>query len=136
LKPIVNTFVLVAPDCPVREAVVPTQSASGPTVASLQHRFLSEQPYTLTLEDLIFRTHVERSGFSSSEAETRAQLFSRSHPCMRASPLPKRYGWGVHHDAEGRMVLFPMQSEEYARFARGEESGVEIVPAMRSKRER
>jgi hypothetical protein len=136
MKSIVNTFVLVAPDCPAREAVVPKPSASGRTVASLQHQLLTEEPYALTLQDLIFRTHVARSGPSGSEDEIHAELFARSHPCMRASPLTKRYGWGVHHDAEGRMALYPVESKEYARFAAGQVPGVELVAAMRSKRER
>jgi hypothetical protein len=55
---------------------------------------------------------------------------------MRASPLTKRYGWGVHHDAQGRMSLLALESEEYARFASGEVPGVELVAAMRSKRDR
>ena len=55
---------------------------------------------------------------------------------MRASPLTKRYGWGVHHDAAGRMALYGVGTAEYRRFAEGAVAGVEVVAAMRSKRER
>ena len=52
---------------------------------------------------------------------------------MRASPLPKKYGWGVHHDRAGRIALYGVESEEYRRFASGA-GGVKVVMALRSKR--
>lgn len=139
MKPITDTFVLVAPDCPATRAVVPTPRGSRPTVAVIQHELLTARPYTLTLEDLILATHVLRAGLSESESASRAdairaELFSKPHPCMRASPLPKTYGWGVHHDAAGRMALHAVESAEYRRFASGAVSGVDLVAALRSKR--
>jgi hypothetical protein len=138
MKPITDTFVLVSPDCPVKAAVVPQAKTAGPTVAVIQYELLTAKPYSLTLEDLIFATHVRRSGLTKTEAkaraaEIRAELFSRPHPCMRASPLPKKFGWGVHHDGKGRIALYGVESEEYRRFAGGAD-GVEVVVAMRSKR--
>jgi hypothetical protein len=139
MKPITNTFVLVAPDCPVASAEVPAPRGGKATVATLQYELLTARPYTLTLEDLIFEVHVRRAELPAAELEARgteirAALFSKSHPCMRASPLPKRYGWGVHHDAEGRIALYAVESEAYRRFASGAVEGIEIVLAMRSKR--
>jgi hypothetical protein len=139
MKAITDTFVLVAPDCPVTTAVVPAAKWASPTVAVIQYELLSARPYALTLEELIFETHVRRANLPKAEvksraAEIRAALFSRPHPCMRASPLPKKYGWGVHHDGAGRMALYGVGSEEYRWFASGSVGGVEVVVALRSKR--
>ena len=136
---ITDTFVLIAPDCPATAAVVPVARGAGLTVPVIQYELLTARPYTLTLEDLIYQTHVRRAGLTPAEADRRstairAELFAKPHPCMRASALPKRYGWGVHHDGRGRMALIAMGSAEYRRFASGVVSGVDVVPAMRNKR--
>jgi hypothetical protein len=139
MDPIADTFVLVALDCPVRAAVVPPGRASGPTVAGIEYELLTARPYALTLEDLIFETHVRRAGLSKAEARSRADeirkaLFAKPHACMRASPLPKKYGWGVHYDGKGRLALYGVESAEYRRFASGGVRDVKLVAAMRSKR--
>jgi hypothetical protein len=139
MEPITDTFVLVAPDCPVSAAVVPVTKGANPTVAVIQYDLLTARPYALTLEDLIFQTHVRRAGLTRTEAkaraaEIRAALFAKPHACMRASPLPKKYGWGVHHDGRGRIALYGVEWEEYLRFASGAIAGVEVVAALRSKR--
>lgn len=137
---ITDEFVLVATDCPVRAGVVPPERAAGPTVAGIQYELLTARPYALTLEDLIFETHVRRARLSKAEArsratEIRAALFAKPHACMRASPLPKEYGWGVHYDGRGRLALYGVESAEYRRFASGAVPDVKLVPAMRSMRE-
>lgn len=139
MKPITDTFVLVAADCPAAVAVVPPSRGEAPSVPALQHELLAARPYGLTLEDLIYETHVRRLGLPPAEvaaraAAIRAELFARSHPCMRASTLTKRYGWGVHHDAAGRLALVPVESAEYRRFASGAVAGVAVVPAMRNRK--
>jgi hypothetical protein len=62
----------------------------------------------------------------------RERFFSKGQACLRSSPLSKRYGWGTHHDAEGRVALYPVGSAEYERL-RTDES-LEHLTAMRSKR--
>ena len=138
MKAITDTFVLVAPDCPATAPEPPPAKGAVPTVAAIQYDLLTARPYALTLEDLIFETHVRRAGNPAGEAvaragEIRSELFAKPHPCMRASPLPKRYGWGVHHDADGRIALCGVGTAEYRRFASGG-GGVTVVTAMRSKR--
>jgi Family of unknown function (DUF6157) len=135
---IIDTFVLVAPDCPALAGTVPKTRASGPTVAGLQHELLNANPYQLTLEDLMLAVHLRREGLSPETADAQSDeihtlLFGKPYPCMRASPLPKTYGWGVHHDHQGRICLFGVDSEEYKRFAKGG-LGIEVVAAMRNKR--
>lgn len=138
MKPITNTFVLVATDCPTTTAIVPPPRGETPTIAVIEYELLTAKPYSLTLEDLIFAKHVRRLGLSKAESKSqaaamRAELFARPHACMRASPLPKKFGWGVHHDAKGRMALYAMESPEYRRLAA--DVDLDLVPAMRSRRE-
>ncbi len=133
-----NTFVLIAPDCPVKVGTVPLTRGDSPTIAVAQHELLVAKPYSLTLEDLMFAVHVRREELSKADAkkiagEIREKLFAKSYPCMRASPLPKKFGWGVHHDAKGRIALYGAETVEYRRYAEGVE-GVAVFKAMRSKR--
>ncbi len=134
-----NTFVLVAPDCPVQSGTVPVPRGVTPTVPMLQHELLTAKSYTLTLEDLMLAVHIRREGLSKAEAKAQdaaiqTKLFGKPYPCMRASPLPKKYGWGVHHDRSGRIALYGVESAEYQNFASGAVEGIEVVLAMRSKR--
>ncbi len=63
------------------------------------------------------------------------ELFAKSHPCMRASPLPKKYGRGVHSGSQGRLALYDRDSEEYRRFvAAGERGELKLTAALRSRR--
>ncbi len=137
MTPITDTFVLVADDCPATRGEVPPGRGGGPTVPAIQYELLAARPYELTLEDLIFETHVRRLGLTAAQVRTRgaavrAELFAKPHPCLRASPLTKRYGWGAHHDAVGRIALFGMETADYRRLADG--SGLAVVKAMRTRR--
>lgn len=128
-----DTFIAVADDCPVDRAEVPASKAGAPSVAELQFKLLHDRPYTLTSDDVLFTVYAERQGIPEGErAGARAVFFSKGQPCMRASPLTKRYGFGVHSDARGRIALVPLGSPEYERFTR--DTWLEHVKAMRSKR--
>jgi hypothetical protein len=138
---ITNTFVLVSPDCPVSTGMAPPCRGATPTVALAQYELLVAQPNAFTLEDLMFEVHLRREGLTKGEAKSLAsaikiKLFAKPYACMRASPLPKKYGWGVHHDGSGRIALYGVESAEYQRFANGKVKGVDVVVAMRNKRAR
>lgn len=138
MKAITDTFVLVAEDCPARLGTVPPPGAT-PSRASLEHALLTAAPYALTLEDLIYEVHLRHKALVPEEtaggaAALRAALFARPHPCMRASPLPKRYGWGVHHDGAGRLALHGVESGTYRALAEGQAGGPALVKAMRNRR--
>lgn len=127
-----DTFLQVAEDCPVQQGTVPPERAR-PTVARLQFELAAAAPYTLTSDDLLFAVHALRTGIPEGErAAAREAFFSRSQACLRASPLPQRYGWGIHHDAEGRIALVPVGTPEYRRFA--EDPSLAQLRAMRSSR--
>jgi hypothetical protein len=74
-------------------------------------------------------------GVEARQAErktAREQFFSRGQACLRASALGKKFGWGVHSDAQGRVAIFAVDSPEYRRLAA--DPGIKQVKAMRSKR--
>ena len=131
-----STFIQVAEDCPTQEAQVPPARAT-PSVAELQHRLLSEHPYELTEEELYVRVHGLRRGLSEEEIRARydalhAEVFAKPQACLRASPLTKRYGFGAHYDAEGRIALHAREDEAYARLA--DDPAIHQLRAMRSAR--
>ncbi|HEY0977600.1 MAG TPA: DUF6157 family protein [Flavobacteriales bacterium] len=127
-----DTFIAVSEDCPVDQAEVPASKAS-PSVAEMQFKLLHDHPYRFTSDDLLFAVHAERNGIPESERkEARALFFSKGQACMRASPLTKRYGFGIHNDAQGRIALVPLGTKEYDRFSRDKQ--LKQVRGMRSKR--
>jgi hypothetical protein len=128
-----GTFIEVADDCPVTVAEAPPAGKDKPTVASRQHDLIAPAPYRYTSDDVIFTVHVERAGIpEQARVAERERFFAKGQPCLRSSPLAKRYGWGIHCDAEGRVALVPVESEEYRRLAA--DPDLRHVKAMRSKR--
>lgn len=128
-----NTFIQVADDCPAPSAQEPPEGAKAPTIAELQYRLIAENPYALTSDDVLFTVQAIRRDIPDEERDqAREDFFAKDQACLRSSPLGKRYGWGVHHDAEGRVALVPLESEAYAELT--VDPGVKQVKAMRSKR--
>jgi hypothetical protein len=128
-----DTFIAVAPDTAATAATEPPQRPT-PSIAELTYRMIAEHPYGFTSDDVIFGVWADRRGIAEDERESaRAEFFAKGQPCLRSSDLGKRYGWGVHADAEGRVAVVPMDSDEYARLASGE-GGVSVTRAMRSSR--
>ncbi|GAA1856015.1 DUF6157 family protein [Pseudonocardia ailaonensis] len=114
----VDTFIAVSEDCPVPEGTVPPDAR--PTIASLSFRMLAGRPYELTSGDVLFGVHAERRGIPEEErAAARAEFFAKPQPCLRASDLGRRYGWGLHADGAGRLALVGAGTPEYAEFAEG-----------------
>jgi hypothetical protein len=133
-----NTFVQVAPDSTAVTGIVPPMRGESKTVPLIEYELLASQPYKLTQHELIFETYIVRQGITANEAKRRRtaiwnELFQKSYPCLRASMLTKKYGWGAHYDAEGRIALHAIDSREYARLIKPG-SGTALVFAMRSKR--
>lgn len=134
-----DTFIRVAEDCPVEMGIPPVSDRSALPVHVIQYNLLTEKPYRYNHEELLYQVHVRHKGVSEEERETRreaiwAELFSKSHPCLRASMLPKKYGWGIHYDAAGRIALYAKESPEYDYYTSGGEAGVKLLNAMRNKR--
>ena len=134
-----DTLILVAPDCGAENATVPPPRGDAPTVATIQYEMLSVHPYQFTQPEILFESFVKRSGLSTAEikrqrSELWEQFFSKSQACLRASPLPKTYGWGIHFNSEGKGALVARESAEYRRLADPARGKVKQVAAMRNKR--
>jgi hypothetical protein len=126
-----NTFITIAPDCPTAESVPPANPAS---IAGLEYALLMESPYGLTGDELIFAVYLRHKKIDrrTNLDVVKAAVFSKPHPCLRASMLPKRYGWGVHYDERGRIALYGAETNEYRRFTACER--LKIIPAIRNRK--
>lgn len=128
-----NTFIEVAEDCPVQAGEVPPRKGEAKTVANLQYDLLHKHPYKYTSDDVIFQVYADRNDLTKKEyKEARELFFSKGQPCLRASPLTKRYGWGVHHDQDGKIALYGSETAEYKRFSK--DKSLKVVKAMKTSR--
>lgn len=108
-----NTFIEVAEDCPATHGEVPPVKGSK-SVANLQFEMLHGHPFEYTSDDVLFAVFAERNQIPQEElAEQRTLFFAKGQPCFRASPLTKRYGWGVHSNDQGKIALFGVDTEAY-----------------------
>lgn len=128
-----NTFIQVAEDCPVIAAEVPPIRGEKKSIANLQYEMLSENPYQYSSDEVIFTIYAIRKDITESEMEVeREKFFSKGQPCLRSSPLTKRYGWGVHSNDEGKVAIYGAETEAYEQFAQND--SISQTRAMRSKR--
>lgn len=130
-------FIQIAPDSPTRAAIVPQEKAGKRSIASIEYELLIKSPYHYTLEELKFATHVLHKQISPSVLKAHRQqlweeYFSKPHACMRASPLTKKYGWGAHYDANGKIAIYPVESIEYMDFVANDD--IKKYFAMRTRR--
>lgn len=126
----VDTFIAVASGCPATAGEVPAKTG---TIASLQLELLKAQPYALTSDDLLFEIHARRNGIADADrASARAAFFARPQACLRASPLVKTHGWGLHHDAQGRIAAYGVETAAYRSLA--DCADLKQVSGMRSTR--
>ncbi|WP_031528144.1 DUF6157 family protein [Dyadobacter crusticola] len=128
-----NTFIEVAEDCPAVEGEVPPMKGEKRTVANIAFEIVSKNPYKFTSDDVLFRIYAEKNDLTEAELEgARQMFFSKGQACMRASPLAKRYGWGIHNDAEGKIAIYGRESPKYEAFAR--DNSLKKVKAMKSSK--
>lgn len=114
-----NTLITVAEDTPTSSSVVPDLSKES--VAAQQYRWVSDQPYALTSNDVIFARVAAKLDIPPAErAAEQEAYFTTGRACLRTSPLAKQYGWGIHADAEGRIALVAMESDRYAELVADE----------------
>ncbi|MBA4057713.1 MAG: hypothetical protein C0490_23565 [Marivirga sp.] len=130
----INTFIAIADDCPVKSAEIPPQKGDKLTVANIQFNLVVNNPYKFTSDDVIFKVFAVKQNITSKSQllEERGKFFSKGQACMRSSPLTKRYGWGVHSNAKGKIAIFPAGSTEYETLIK--DKAITHVKAMRSKR--
>lgn len=137
-----HTFIQVAADCPVETGIAPALKKEGKTAHRIQYELLSQNPYKYTQGELIYEVHLQHKQIPQEECELRGaaiqeELFSKNHPCLRASMLPKKHGWGVHYNDEGKIAIYGMESEAYQQFVeagQNQPDGPKLLFAMRNSR--
>ncbi len=130
-----NTFIEVAEDCPAKEGEKPPMRGTKKSVANLQYEMLHDKPYQYTSDEVVFAIHATRKEIGEEGLEeAHQQFFSKGQPCFRASPLTKRYGWGVHSNEKGKVAIFGMETAEYQQLA--EDEAIPKKKAMRNKRKK
>jgi hypothetical protein len=84
---------------------------------------------------LLFEVHRRRRDIArrGDIARARQAFFAKPQACLRTSPLAKQYGWGLHHDGDGRVALYGVETGEYRRLASGGAS--RVIAAVRSRKE-
>ncbi len=127
-----NTFIAVAEDCPAFLAVIPQLKGDNRTIALQQYELIAKNPYKYTQDDVLFMVYAERQGIDMDDTAAREAFFSKGQACLRASPLGKRYGWGVHCDGQGKLALYAVESADYSRLARDKK--LKQTKAMQTKR--
>ena len=127
-----DTFIEVAEDTKADFGTIPP-SKEKKTVAEMQYELIAKNPYKFSSDDIFFQVFADRNDLTIAEYEkAREQFFSKGQPCFRASPLTKRYGWGVHNDKDGKMAIFGAESAEYKKLSK--DKTLKVVKAMKSSK--
>lgn len=128
-----NTFIEIADDCPVAEGEIPPTKGDAKTVANLQFDMISKNPYQFTSDDILFEIFAQKNCLTKGAyKEERATFFSKGQPCFRASPLTKRYGWGVHYNEVGKLAIYGANTVEYEKFLTDKK--LKLIKAMKSSK--
>ena len=128
-----NTLIEIAADCPATVGEIPPTKGDKKSVANLQFEMLFDHPYQFTSDDILFAVFATRKGIPKDEIEKQRQkFFSKGQPCFRASPLTKRYGWGIHSNEEGKIAMYGSETEAYQKFAN--DASIKKKKAMSTKR--
>ncbi|MEJ7643418.1 MAG: DUF6157 family protein [Chryseolinea sp.] len=128
-----DTFIAVAADCPVNIGETPPAKGDAKTIAQIQFDIISKHPYQFTSDDVLFQVFAERNELTKAQyKEARQKFFSKGQPCFRASPLTKRYGWGLHSNKEGKIAIYAVESPEYDKFSN--DGRLKILKAMKSSK--
>ena len=128
-----DTFIEIADDCPSISGEIPPTKGDSKTVANMQFELLDKNPYMFTSDDILFQVYAERNNLLKSEyKEARQQFFTKGQPCFRASPLTKRYGWGIHNDKEGKIAIYGCETVEYKKFSK--DKSLKVIKAMKASK--
>ena len=112
-----DTFIQVAEDTKVNCGTKPPSRVKKPSIAELQYNLLVNNPYTFTSDDILFKVFAKRTNIpKEAYPKAREDFFSKSKACLRASPLAKTYGFGIHADGKGKLAIFGMETEQYESF--------------------
>ena len=127
-----NTLILISDDCPTATALDPSRNRDTRTRAEIEFDLLQAQPHHFDHKAFTHRVHVEYKGQSGDTPLAFDEFHAKGQPCMRASALVKRFGWGAHYDGEGRISLVAADGPDYARLAASDD--IKTLKGMRNKR--
>ncbi len=128
-----NTFIQIAEDCSAQEGIMPPEKPDKKTIANYQFEMIYHNPYKFSSDDVLFTIYAIRNEISDINLDDeRKTFFSKGQACLRASPLTKTYGWGIHCDQNGKIALISAGSPEYDNFLAN--PTIQKVKAMRAKK--
>jgi hypothetical protein len=128
-----STFIRIAADCPETTGIEPPCRGGRKPVHLIQLELLLGRPHHFTHESLAVESELLREPpTGESRAGVLARIRSKPLPCLRCSPLAKRYGWGFHFDGDGKIGIHAAGSESYQTLAA--DPRLKQVAAMRNKR--
>ncbi len=128
-----NTFIEVASDTKVTVGTPPIIRGDKKTVVALQYEIIRNAPYQFTSDDVLFQVFAYRYDLLKTEQPRhRADFFSKGQACMRASPLTKTHGFGIHCNADGKLALYGMETTTYQHFI--QDDSITKIKAMRTSK--
>lgn len=128
-----DTFIEVAEDTKAVSGTKPPSKNDKKTVAEMQYHLVVKNPYKYTSDEVLFQIFADRNDLNKSEYEpAREHFFSKGQACLRASPLTKTYGFGIHFNNSGRLAIYGIETNEYEKFVI--DPKVKKVKAMRSSK--
>lgn len=128
-----NTFIESAEDSAATKGTIPESKRNQKTIASFEYEIIHQHPYQYTSDDVLFKVYAERNNIATENLSgEREKFFSKGRACFRASPLTKRYGWGVHSNQDGKLALYGIETKEYKKFVN--DGSVQQLKAMRNRK--
>lgn len=128
-----DTFIEVAEDTKVETGLNPPAKGDKKSIAQMQYELISANPYKYTSDDILFHVFAERNDLTKAELkDAKEEFFSKGQACLRASPLTKTYGFGVHSDTNGKVAIYGMETSEYEKLVT--DKSIKKIKAMRSSK--
>lgn len=124
----INAFITTASDYKFDHA----KPAKEGTIGALQLDLLKNAPYQMTSDDLLFEVFAIRNNIKNNDLSARENFFAKPQACLRASPIVKTLGYGVHHNENAKIAVFPIESADYKRLLN--DDNIKKYSGMRSKR--
>ena len=111
-----NTLIEIAEDSPATKAEVPKPKGGKKTKPVIEYEMIANHPYKYTEEDIVIETYAVLHNIPKAIWPKERQTFlSKGHPHLLVSALAKRYGWGIHNNAEGKVALIAVNSLKYKK---------------------
>ena len=111
-----NTLIEIAEDSPATKAEVPKPKGGKKTKPVIEYEMIANHPYKYTEEDIAFETYAVLHNIPKAIwPKERETFLSKGHPHLRVSALAKRYGWGIHNNAQGKVALIAVNSLKYKK---------------------